>query len=89
MRYIIASVWIRGWMDQLRTLISAKYDQRHWTELLPHLIHSLNAAVHSTTTYSAFELLYGRWATHFLQELQDVGPVAEHAIKHQRMQRDA
>lgn len=53
-----------------------------------HLIHSLNASTHSTTTYSAFELLYGRRASHFLQPPEDIPSPPTFPLIHRQMQQD-
>lgn len=50
-----------------------------WPHAASHPL--LNAAVYSTTTYSAFELLYGRLASHFLHALEDSPDVTEFALE--------
>ncbi|EHK22403.1 uncharacterized protein TRIVIDRAFT_221682 [Trichoderma virens Gv29-8] len=49
----------------------------------------MNASVHSTTTYPAFELLYGRKAAHFLSAPDVTGGIHDYAKNHQQMHKDA
>ena len=47
-------------------MLGAKYDHSHWPKLLPHVVNCVNSALRLTTTYSPFQLMYGRKPNYFL-----------------------